>query len=89
MNPQKNDLAIVEDLVIAVKLTHPGEVEIVEASAAVDLAEFDLTPEELKKLKAIFQKLNNRLYESLQKTCPAVSVISEIRNNSDSWLSET
>ncbi len=76
-----SNFAVVENLMLAVRFSNRVSVEIVEAEAKVDLAEFELTPQELEKLGIIIKKLNNALAESLQKRCSAVSIISELRSS--------
>jgi hypothetical protein len=72
-------LAVVENLLIAVRLSNRSAVEVVEAEAKVDLAEFELTQEEVDKFRTIIKKLNDSLAESLKKRCSAVSIVSELR----------
>jgi hypothetical protein len=72
-------LAVVENLLIAVRFSNRSAVEVVEAEAKVDLAEFDLTQQEIDKFRTIIKKLNDSLVESLQKRCSAVSIVSELR----------
>jgi hypothetical protein len=72
-------LAVVENLMLAVRFSNRVAVEVVEAEAKVDLSEFDLTPQELEKFSTIIKRLNNAMAESLQKSCSAVSIISELR----------
>jgi hypothetical protein len=76
-----NKVAVVENLMLAVRLSNRVSVEIVEAEAKVDLTEFDLTPQELEKLGTIIKRLNNAMAESLQKQCSAVSIVSELRQS--------
>lgn len=64
---------------LAVRLSNRAAVEVVEAEAKVNLAEFDLTPEELEKFSTIIKRLNDAMAESLQKRCSAVSIVSELR----------
>ena len=54
-------LAVVENLLIAVRLSNRSAVEVVEAEAKVDLAEFELTQEEVDKFRTIIKKLNDSL----------------------------
>jgi hypothetical protein len=74
-----NNLAVVENLMIAVRFSNRTTVEVIEAEAKVDLAEFDLTPQEVQKLGTILRRLNDELAESLQKRCSAVSIISALQ----------
>jgi hypothetical protein len=76
-----SNLAVVENIMIAVRFSNRTAVEVVEAEAKVDLSDFELTPPEVQKLKVILKKLNEKLAESLQKRCSAVSIISELRSN--------
>ncbi len=46
----------------------------------IDLAEFDFTPQELEKVRKLFQKLNFALSDAFSEICPAASVIAEIRS---------
>jgi hypothetical protein len=62
-----------------VRFSNRSAVEVVEAEAKVDLAEFDLTQQEIDKFRTIIKKLNDSLAESLQKRCSAVSIVSELR----------
>lgn len=77
-----NHLTLVENLAIAVRFSNRATVEVVTAEAIVDLAEFELAPQEVKKLKIILQRLNKELAQSLEKHCSAVSLTSEIRPKS-------
>lgn len=72
-------LTLVENLAIAVRFSNRASVEVVTAEATVDLAEFELAPQEVQKLKIILQRLNKQLAQSLEKYCSAVSLTSEIR----------
>ncbi|HEY9666314.1 MAG TPA: hypothetical protein V6C91_05885 [Coleofasciculaceae cyanobacterium] len=73
------NLAVVESLMLAVRFSNRAAVEVVQAEAKVNLAEFDLTPQELEKLSTIIKRLNEAMAESLQKRCSAVSIVSELR----------
>ncbi len=46
----------------------------------IDLAEFDFTPQELEKVRKLFQKLNFALSDAFSEICPAASVMTEIRS---------
>lgn len=72
-------LAVVENFLIAVRFSNRSAVEVVEAEAKVDLVEFELTQQETDKFRAIIKRLNESLAESLQKSCSAVSIVSELR----------
>ncbi len=74
-----NHLTLVENLAIAVRFSNRATVEVVTAEAIVDLAEFELAPQEIQKLTVILQRLNKELAHSLEKHCSAVSLTSEIR----------
>lgn len=78
MKNHSKDLVVVEEILLAVQILNSDNIAIVDASASLDLDEFDLTPEQIKKFQKIFRKLNHQLAESLQKQHPACSVISEI-----------
>jgi len=80
----EKNLVAVEDLLMAVEISGTDEIVIVQGEAVVDLAEYDLTPQELAKFRQIFQRLNAKLAESFQKQFPASSVVSEIRSKSHS-----
>jgi hypothetical protein len=73
------NLAVVENFLIAVRFSNRSAVEVVEAEAKVELAEFEMTPQEVQKLGKIIKRLNASLAESLQKRCSAVSIVSELR----------
>lgn len=73
------NLAVIEHFLIAVRFSNRAAVEVVEAEAKVDLSEFELTPQEVQKLKAIVKRLNNELAKSLEKSCSAVSITSDLR----------
>ena len=72
------DLVAVEQLFLAVQISDLNDVVVVDAEAIIDLTEFNLTPEEIDKIKDIFRKLNSKLVASFQEQYPASSVISEI-----------
>jgi hypothetical protein len=74
-----NNLLVVENLLIAIRYSNRSAVEVLQAEAKVDLAEFDLTDREIQKLGMIIKKLNYAVAESLQKSCSAVSIVSELR----------
>ncbi len=82
MENYSKNLVAVEDLLIAVQVSDGNDIVVVQAEATVDLAEFDLTPQEIKKFSKILRKMNAMLAESFQKQFPATSVISEIRSQS-------
>ncbi|NMG18209.1 hypothetical protein [Brasilonema bromeliae] len=82
MKNSPQDLVAVEDLLIAVQITDTDDIVIVQGEAIVDLAEFNLTPQEVDKFEKILKTINGRLAESFQKQFPATSVISEIRKKS-------
>ena len=72
------DFVAVEQLFLAVHISDLNDVVVVDAEAIIDLTEFNLTPEEINKIKDIFRKLNSKLVASFQEQYPASSVISEI-----------
>jgi hypothetical protein len=74
-----DNLAVIEHFLIAVRFSNRAAVEVVQAEAKVDLAEFELTPQEVQKLRAIVKMLNNELAKSLERSCSAVSITSELR----------
>jgi hypothetical protein len=78
MEISSQNLVAVEDLLIAVQITDTDDVVVVQGEAIVDLAEFNLTPEEVEKFGKILRVINAKLAESFQKQFPATSVISEI-----------
>ncbi len=80
-NFSKN-LVAVEDLLIAVQISDNDDIVVVQAEAIIDLAEFDLTLQEIEKFRKILRRMNASLAESFQKQFPATSVISEIRSKS-------
>ena len=82
MENYSKNLVAVEDLLIAVQVSDGNDIIVIQGEASVDLAEFDLTPEEIKKFSKILRKMNALLAESFQKQFPASSVISEIRSQS-------
>jgi hypothetical protein len=51
-----------------------------ETAINIDLAEFDFTPQELEKVRKLFQKLNFALSDAFSQVCPAASVVAEIRS---------
>lgn len=79
MDNSSKDLVAVEEILIAVEVSDLNDVVILQGQAIVDLAEFELTPQETVKFKKIFEKVNAKLAESLYEQFPATSVISEIR----------
>jgi len=76
------NLVAAEELLIAVQCSNQSDIEIVKAEAYVNLAKFNLTPQEVQKFQLILKELNAKLAESLQQRCPAVSVFSEVRSKS-------
>ncbi|ACC81819.1 hypothetical protein [Nostoc punctiforme] len=79
MNNVSKDLEALEEIFIAIEVPDLNDVVILQGSAIVDLAEFQLTPQETMKFKKIFEKVNTKLAESLYEQFPASSIISEIR----------
>jgi hypothetical protein len=79
MESKNENLIAVEELLIAIEISNTDELVIVQGEARIDLAEFNLTPQEIEKFDKIFKKMNITLAESFQTQFPAVSVISEIR----------
>lgn len=74
-----NNLAVVENFLIAVRFSNRAAVEVVEAEAKVDLTEFELSSHEIQNLEEIIKRLNVELAASLEKSCSAVSITSELR----------
>lgn len=72
------NLVAVEELLIAVQISD-NDIVIIQGEAIVDLAEFNLTNQEVEKFRKIFLKINAKLAESFQEQFPASSVISEIK----------
>ena len=79
MEISSQNLVAVEDLLIAVQIIDTDDIVVVQGEATVDLAQFNLTPEEVEKFGKILRVINAKLAESFQKQFPATSVISEIR----------
>ncbi|RCJ26171.1 hypothetical protein A6770_26525 [Nostoc minutum NIES-26] len=79
MDKSSKDVEAVEEIFIAIEVSELNNVVILQGSAIVDLAEFQLTPQETMKFKRIFEKVNTKLAESLYEQFPATSIISEIR----------
>ncbi len=78
MADSKN-LFAVEDILVSVDVLSSRNVRLVTARAVVDLAEFNLTEEEVKKFDKILQMLGSRLLEDLENSrYLAVSVKSGI-----------
>jgi hypothetical protein len=77
------NLAVVEDLLVAVECTEAGQTQIVDSRIEIDLAEFDLTPEELKKFSRLLHKINRKVMDALAEVCPAVSISAEIRRRQE------
>ncbi len=75
-----NKLVIVEEFLLAIECSNHGQPEILETAINIDLAEFDFTPQELEKVRKLFQKLNFALSDAFSKICPAASVMTEIRS---------
>lgn len=67
-----------EDFLIAVECKNT-DVKLLEASANLDLTEFNLNEAELDKLRQILKRLNFEIMNALQKCSPAVSLIAEIK----------
>lgn len=65
---------------MAVECTEAGKTEVVDFRIEIDLAEFDLTPEELKKFSGFLHKLNQKVTDALSKVCSAVSISAEIQS---------
>jgi hypothetical protein len=82
METSRENLIAVEDLLIAIEICDSNELLIVHGEAIIDLAEFNLTPQEIEKFDQILKIMNIRLAESFQNQFPAASVISEIRRKS-------
>jgi hypothetical protein len=61
------NLFAVEDILISVDVLSSRNVRLVTAKAVVDLAEFQLTEEEIKKFDTILQIIGSRLLEDLEK----------------------
>lgn len=74
-----SNLTVVENLMLAIRFSNRTAVEVVDAEAKVDLSEFKLTPQEAQKLQTILKRLNDKLAQSLEKQCSAVSIVSEVR----------
>ncbi|MBD2771900.1 hypothetical protein [Iningainema tapete] len=72
------NLVAVEELLIAVQISD-NDIVIIQGEAIVDLAEFNLTYQEVEKFRKIFMKINAKLAESFQEKYPASSVLSEIK----------
>ena len=79
METSNKNLIAVEDLLIAIEITDSNKLVVVQGEAVVDLAEFNLTPQEIEKFGKILRIMNAKLAESFQKQFPTTSVISEIR----------
>jgi hypothetical protein len=77
-NSQK--LAVVEDLLVAIECTEAGKTEVIDSRIEIDLAEFDLSPEELQKFSGLLHKLNQKVTDALAEVCPAVSISAQIRS---------
>jgi hypothetical protein len=75
-----NKLVIVEEFLLEIECSNHGQPEILETAINIDLAEFDFTPQELEKVRKLFQKLNFALSDAFSKICPAASVMTEIRS---------
>lgn len=73
------NLAVVEDLLVAVECTEAGKPQVVDSQIEVDLAEFELTPAELEKFSGLLHKINRKVMDALAEVCPAVSISAEIR----------
>jgi len=58
MDNSSKDLVAVEEILIAVEVSDLNDVVILQGQAIVDLAEFELTPQETVKFKKIFEKVN-------------------------------
>ncbi|MEH1771183.1 MAG: hypothetical protein V7L30_33200 [Nostoc sp.] len=80
MENSSPNLVAVEELLIAVQIPDNNDVVVVGAQAVVDLAPFNLTPQEIQKFQKIFRSMNAKLAESFQEPFTATSVISEIRS---------
>ena len=76
----------VEDLVITFKLQGSSQEKTIEAYSMVELDEFNLTDIELEKFSKIFEKLNKKLYHSLQENSSSVSIESKIVSKQDAYL---
>lgn len=76
----------IEDFVITIKLQDSNQEKTIEAYSMVELDEFDLTEMELEKFSKIFEKLNKKLYHSLQENSSRVSIESKIVSKQDAYL---
>jgi hypothetical protein len=75
-----SNLAVVEDLLVAIECTEAGKTQVVDSRIEIDLAEFDLNSEELKKFSGLLHRLNQKMTDVLSKVCPAVSISAQIRS---------
>lgn len=69
---------IYEDLFLAVECKNT-DLKILEATANIDLTEFNLNDAELDKLRLILKRFNFEIMNAFQKCCPAVSLMAEIK----------
>jgi len=64
MDTSSNNLMAVEDLLIAIHIAETNEIVIVKGEATVDLAKYNLTPQEVEKFNSILKRINFKLAES-------------------------
>lgn len=71
-------LYLVQDFFIAVECPSQEEPEIVDVSAHLELTEFNLTDEEIQKLRKIVKKWELRLTDKFSQATLAASVSANI-----------
>jgi hypothetical protein len=74
-----DDLALVEEFFFFIDVPEGSELEPIQLSARVNLAEFAFTEDELKKLRKLAQKLELALLSEFTKKWAVASVVVEIR----------